>query len=145
MNLDHYTIFTTDFQDYEFYSNGPKGKIKKVVRYRRIENNPITYNLAFGDENDSGIVSDTVISDNQDKDMVLLTVASTVNTFCDHYGNHFIYAESSTAARTRLYQMGIGRLWKEISVDFDIWGYHDGPWRDFRINVNYEAFLVKRK
>jgi hypothetical protein len=145
MNLDHYTFFTTDFQDYEFYSEGPRGRIKKIVRYRRIANDPVTYNLAFGDENEEGVVSDTVISGNQDKDIVLSTVANTINAFCDHYGNHFIYAEGSTAVRTRLYQMGIGRLWTVISVDFDIWGYKDGSWQDFRINVNYEAFLVKRK
>ena len=81
MNLEHYSVFTTDFQDYEFYSKGPRGRIKKVVRYRRIENDPVTYNLAFGDENDRGVVSDTVISDNQDKDMVLSTVANTINIF----------------------------------------------------------------
>lgn len=144
MNLDHYTLFTTDFQDYEFYSEGPQGRIKKVVRYRRISNDPITFNLAFGDENE-GVISDTVVSDNQDNDMVLFTVANTINAFCDHYGNHFIYAEGSTAARTRLYQMGIGRLWKAISMDFDVWGYKDRAWHDFEINVNYEAFLVKRK
>jgi hypothetical protein len=56
MNLDHYTLFTTDFRDYEFYSEGPQGRIKKIVRYRRIENDPITYNLAFGDENERGVV-----------------------------------------------------------------------------------------
>jgi hypothetical protein len=145
MNLDHYTFFTTDFQDYVFYSEGPKGRIKKVVRYRRIESDPITYNLAFGDENENGVVSDTVVSNNRDRDTVLSTVANTINAFCDHFGDHFIYAEGSTAARTRLYQMGIGRLWEDISMDFDVWGYKDGSWQNFRINVNYEAFLVKRK
>ena len=114
MNLDHYTLFTTDFQDYEFYSEGPQGRIKKVVRYRRISNDPITFNLAFGDENE-GVISDTIVSDNQDKDMVLFTVANTINAFCDHYGNHFIYAEGSTAARTRLYQMGSGDCGKQLA------------------------------
>ncbi|MDR3693491.1 DUF6934 family protein [Mucilaginibacter sp.] len=145
MNLDHYTFFTTDFQEYEFFSEGPQGRIKKIVRYRRISNDPVTYNLAFGDENEKGVVSDTVISNNRDKDMVLTTVANTINAFSDHYGNHFIYAEGSTAARTRLYQMGIARLWEAISMDFDVWGYKDDSWQDFRINVNYDAFLVKRK
>lgn len=145
MNLDHYTFFTAVFQDYEFYSNGPKGTIKKIVRYRRIANDPLTYNLAFGDEDEQGIISDNVNSNNQDKDLVLATVANTINAFCDHYGNHFIYAEGSTAARTRLYQIGIRQMWQSINMDFDIWGYKEGAWQDFRINVNYEAFLVKRK
>lgn len=145
MNLDHYTFFTTDFQDYEFYSEGPKGRIKKIVRYRRISNDPITYNLAFGDEDANGQVNDSVNSNNQDKDIVLITVASTVNAFCDHHGNYFIYAEGSTAARTRLYQMGIGRMSMAITANFDVWGFKNGAWQDFKTNVNYEAFLVKRK
>jgi len=145
MNLDHYSLFTTDFQDYEFYSNGPKGAIKKVVRYRKIEDDPITYNLAFGDEISGGEISDTIITDNQDRDLVLSTVVNTVNTFCDHFGNHFIYAEGSTAVRTRLYQIGIAQLWNEINADFDVWGYRNNAWHEFKINVNYEAFLAKRK
>jgi hypothetical protein len=146
MNLERYKYITTNnFQDYIFYSEGPKGKIKKVIRYTNVGSDPIIYNLAFGDEDDIGVVSDSITSNNQDKDKVLSTVANTINTFCDHYGNHFIYAEGSTPSRTRLYQMGIGRLWKEINTDFDVWGYKDGSWQDFKINVNYEAFLVKRK
>lgn len=145
MNLDHYSLFTTDFQDYEFYSSGPKGKIKKVVRYRKIEDDPITYNLAFGDETKGGDINDTVITDNQDRDMVLASVVNTINTFCDHFGNHFIYAEGSTSVRTRLYQMGIARLWNEISTEFYVWGYRENSWHEFKINVNYEAFLAKRK
>jgi hypothetical protein len=50
----------------------------------------------------------------------------------------------STPSRTRLYQIGINRLWQEIRKDFMVWGYKDGDWEDFRSNVNYEAFLVKR-
>jgi hypothetical protein len=76
--------------------------------------------------------------------MVLATVANTINVFCDHYGEHFIYVEGSTLSRTRLYQIGINRLWEEIKKDFKVWGYKDGDWQDFKSNVNYEAFLVKR-
>ena len=145
MKLERYTVFTSDFKDYEFYSEGPRGRVKKVVRYTRVADDPITYNLSFGDKNERGEVSDTVITDNLDRDIVLSTVANTISAFCDHYGNHYVYAEGSTLARTRLYQIGISRLWKEIIVDFDIWGYKDGAWHDFTINVNYEALLMKRK
>lgn len=41
--------------------------------------------------------------------------------------------------------MGISRLLDEISIDFLVLGFIDGDWEDFRHNVNYEAFLVKRK
>jgi len=146
MNLERYPYtITNNFQDYIFYSDGPKGRIKKVVRYTRIANDPVTYNLAFGDENDAGKVSDSIISNNQDRDIVLATVAGTINKFCDYYGNHYIYVEGSTLSRTRLYQISIARLWHEISAEFDVRGFVNGNWELFQLNVNYEAFLVKRK
>jgi len=147
MNLKHYSYFTSnDFKDYEFYSEGPKGRIKKVVLFTRVLGESTFYNLAFGDiDPDTGLLDDTVVTDNDDRDLVLATVANTINTFCDRYGNHFIYAEGSTPARTRLYQISISALWEQISLDFDVYGFNDGEWRNFQKNVNYEAFFVKRK
>jgi hypothetical protein len=147
MNLERYVYFASnDFQDYEFYSNGPNGKIRKVIMYTKIQDNPAMYNLAFGDADaDTGVVYDNVISNNQDRDVVLSTVANTINEFSDRYGNHWIFATGSTPSRTRLYQMGIARLWKEISMDFDVYGDKNGNWQPFQKNVNYKAFLVKRK
>ena len=50
MDLERYPSFaSTDYQEYEFYSEGPKGKVKKIVRYQKISEKPIVYNLAFGD------------------------------------------------------------------------------------------------
>ena len=50
MNLDRYPFFTSDYQDYEFFSEGPKGRIKKVVKFMKAQDDPIIFNLAFGDE-----------------------------------------------------------------------------------------------
>ena len=77
--------------------------------------------------------------------IILATVANTINDFCDHYGNHYIFAVGSTAARTRLYQMGISKLLNEISIDFEILGSKDGGLYEFQKNVNYDSFFVKRK
>jgi hypothetical protein len=147
MNLDRYTYFASnDFKDYEFYSTGPKGRIKKSVLFTRIVAESTFYNLAFGDiDPDTDLLDDTVVTDNNDRDLVLATVASTINNFSDRYGNHFIYAEGSTAARTRLYQISISALWEEIRLNFDVYGFKDGEWHKFQKNVNYEAFFVKRK
>lgn len=51
MNLDAYQYKTNDsYLDFEFYSEGPKGRIKKVVRYSPRNAGGITYfNLGFGD------------------------------------------------------------------------------------------------
>jgi hypothetical protein len=124
MNLPHYDYFTVDFQEYVFHSLGPKGTIKKVVRFQKLQAEPEIYNLAFGDQDvETGMVNDSITSNNADRDIVLATVASTINDFCDHYGNHFIYATGSTPVRTRLYQMGINGLLDEIGGDYMYMAY----------------------
>lgn len=148
MNLEHYNYFaSSDFKDYEFYSEGPKGRIKKAIRFTKINNEePVLYNLGFGDiSEETDNIDDTIVSNNDDRDIVLATVAKTVIDFTNIYGNHYIFAIGSTTARTRLYQMGISGLWNEISIDFEIHGFKSGSWHPFEKGVNYEAFLVKRK
>ncbi|MGK6351611.1 DUF6934 family protein [Parapedobacter sp. DT-150] len=147
MNLDRYVYFTNnDFHDYEFYSEGPNGRIQKVVRFACIQQgNPGVYNLGFGDLNSEGVVDDTSVSNNADRDKVLATVASTIIDFCNRHGDHYIYASGSTPSRTRLYQMSISRLWDDIQVDFEVYGLKDNEWHEFSKNTNYTAFLVKRR
>jgi hypothetical protein len=148
MNLERYTYFTEDYKDYEFYSTGPKGHIKKLVTFTRVpETDPAIYNLAFGDVNTkTGELDDAIITDNHDRDIILATVANTIVSFCNRYGDHYIYAEGSTPSRTRLYQISIGRLWEQISTDFEVYGLMKEKWYSFEPNShNFEAFLVKRK
>ena len=146
MNLPHYHYLTSDFQEYQFYSLGPKGKIKKIVRFQKLQDEPLVYNLAFGDQDiETGVVSDLIATNNDDRDIVLATVANTINDFCDHHGNHFIYATGSTPVRTRLYRMGINRIFDEISTNFDVYGVIGDATYKFEKTVNYEAFLIKRK
>jgi len=132
---------------YEFFSEGPKGKIKKVVRYRLIEEspNPI-YNLGFGDwDNELSDVDDRITTNNLDRQKVLATVADTVLDFTKLHPNALVFAQGSTYSRTRLYQMGISAFWEEIGILFDLEGYYKGEWEPFEKGKNYEAFLIKRK
>ena len=149
MNLDSYNYQTNEsFQSYEFESNGPNGLIKKIVSYNLAgtvdgEN---YYNLGFGDVDDkTGDISDIVVSNNKDRNMVLATVAQTVLEFSNHHGKYFIYVKGSTPVRTRLYQMGVSGIWDEIKEDFELYGLKDGEWKEFEKKVNYEAFLIKMK
>jgi uncharacterized protein DUF6934 len=101
MNLPHYNYLTSDFQAYEFYSEGPKGQIKKIVTFSRIQDDPAIYNLTLVDVNPvSGLTSDLAVSDNGDRNIVLATVAYTVKDFSAHYGNHYVYAKGSTPVRS---------------------------------------------
>jgi hypothetical protein len=148
MNLEHYTYFASnDFKDYEFYSEGPKGRIRKAIRFTKVNDEGyVFYNLGFGDISEEiDIIDVTIVSDNNDRDIVLATVAKAVIDFTNIHGNHYIFATGSTAVRTRLYQMSIAGLWDEIRMDFEVFGFKNGTWYPFEKNVNYEAFLVKRK
>ena len=145
MNLPKYEYRTNEnFLDYEFVSVGPKGRVKKVVRFSRIEDN--IFNLGFGDlDEESGEISDTIVTDNNDSWKVLATVASTIYDFYGEYPEAKIFVKGSTPARTRLYRMGITNNWNEISTDFEIYGLKDDEWEVFEFRRDYEAFFIEPK
>jgi hypothetical protein len=145
LHLARYTYKTNEsFLDYEFTSSGPKGNIKKVVRFTQIANN--VFNLAFGDLNEgTGEISDTAVTNNNDSRKVLATVAATVHDFSIQYPDAWIIAKGSTTSRTRLYRIGISNHLKEINIDFAIFGLKDGAWKPFELRNDYDAFLIRHK
>lgn len=148
MDLYGYDYKTNeDFLDYEFYSEGPKGRIKKVVRFTPRNAGGVTYfNLGFGDWNESKKrIDDRAISNNHDRDKILATVAAMVLEFTNRFPDVWVYAKGSTSARTRLYQMGISAHWKDIEPLMQVYGYLNGKWQPFRKALNYEAFIVTKK
>ena len=141
-------ISNKEHLDYEFYSVGPKGKIKKIVRFTMIESNGLQfYNLGFGDWNEeTEAINDFAVTNNADIEKVLGTVAAIVVEFTRQFEDAIIYAEGSTLARTRRYQMGINKLWNEIYLYYDIYGVTmEEIIEPFRKNVNYAAFWLRRK
>ena len=58
--------------DYEFYSEGPNGRIKKAVRFTRMTHEePVFYNLGFGDvSQETDLIDDNIVSNNDDRDVV---------------------------------------------------------------------------
>jgi hypothetical protein len=135
-------ITDPDHETYEFLSSGSKGTIKKVIRYKEVR--PGIYNLAFGDwDEHQKEVKDDVRSNNGDRGLVLATVAFTVTDFLEHHPDAQIYFEGSTAARTRLYQMGIVANWDQINQKYDLFGFIDDSWEPFRHRKNYKAFILR--
>ena len=130
---------------YEFTSDGPRGKIQKIVKYSETNLKDL-YNLAFGDKDQAtGEINDKTISNNGDSDMILATVVSTVYAFTDKYPGAWVFATGSTKARTRLYRIGITKYLLEIRRDFQVFGLKDDEWVKFEKGIEYEAFLVQRK
>jgi hypothetical protein len=148
MNLAKYTIITgpSEFY-YEFYSEGPNGRIRKIVRFTPLtEYEDNHYNLYLGDWLEAeGRASDTAVSNNNDRKKILATVASIIVHFTFQKPEAIIFAEGSTPSRTRLYQTGIAAHWSEIDESFDLHGFREGKWERFQKNRSYEAFLLHRK
>lgn len=145
MQLSRYTYRTNEsFLDYEFTSIGPRGHVRKIVRFTLIRNN--VFNLAFGDLDEAtGEISDTVVTNNNDSKKVLATVAATVHDFTLQYPGALIIAKGRTHSRTRLYRMGITNNLQEINADFEIYGLKEENWELFEQGKDYTAFFVRRK
>ena len=146
MELDKYELKSGErLEVYEFISVGPNGRITKLVQYTPTNYKDL-YNLGFGDKNaDTGDINDNVISNNGDSEKVLATVLATLYAFTDDHRDVLVYATGSTKSRTRLYRMGITKYLEEGKLDFEIYGEIDEGWEEFKRDVDYNAFLVKRK
>jgi hypothetical protein len=130
---------------FEFVSEGSKGNIPKLIKFSETSLKGF-YNLAFGDKDlSTGDIDDTIVSNNGDSDQVLATVVSAVYAFTDREKEAWVYATGSTKSRTRLYRMGISKYLNEVKKDFVIFGLKDGEWVNFELDIDYTAFVVKRK
>lgn len=144
---DQYEVTSApDAATFEFDSVGPRGTVRKVVRYSELDLRNF-YNLGFGDRDElTGFVSDVSITNNNDRQKVLATVAATLYAFTDAHPDATIIATGSSEARTRLYRMGIANHLEHIEKDFEVFGLNvHMNWEPFRKNVVYGAFLVHRK
>ena len=146
MKLVRYEIKSDELKTtYEFLSEGPKGKIKKIIQFSLVNDGDL-YNLAFGDKDaETGEINDIVITDNGDSEKVLATVVSALYSFCDKFPDVWIYATGSTTAKTRLYRMGITKYFDIVEADFHIYGQMFSEWERFKKGKTYEAFVVQRK
>lgn len=146
MKLDRYELKAgQNLTTFEFLSEGPKGPIRKLIQFQRM-NLPNLYNLAFGDVNSlTGQFDDKIITDNNDTEKVLATVVASVYAFTGQYPDTWIYATGSTATRTRLYRIGINKYFEIVQEDFDIMGEHQSEWEWYQKGKDYQAFAVHRK
>ena len=146
MKLDRYELKSDELlTTFDFLSEGPKGKIEKVVQFTLIYQDNL-YNLAFGDRNYlTGQIDDKVVTDNGDSEKVLASVVAAIYFFCEKTPDALIYATGTTAARTRLYRMGINKYYDIVKEDFMIFGQTESEWEQYEKGKNYEAFVVQRK
>jgi hypothetical protein len=148
MNLDRYEFdvqITEPHVQYEFFSQGPQGLIKKIIRFENVNNE--YYNLSFGDSiAGSEDFSDEITSNNGDTEKVLTTVAEAIMVFSSKHPKLMIHVQGSTPARSRLYRICINKHWKIANKNFYLHGQLlNNEWEKFRKNRNYMAFAGIRK
>ncbi len=146
MRLDRYELKANkNLTVFEFTSDGPKGRIPKIIYYTST-NYRNFYNLGFGDKkNRGGDFDDKIVTNNGDREKVLATVVASIYAFTAEYENAIVYATGSTNARTRLYRMGIAKYLQELENDFEIFGDLKKEWVEFENGVNFDGFAVMRK
>lgn len=147
MNNDRYVFDKiSEIITYGFLSEGSKGLIKKRVQFQLIRENPLKlFSIVFGDLiDDSGAINSSIISNNGDKEKILMTVTNIIIAFHDQMGAS-TFIVGATESRTRLYQMWISRFFNQFAKDFLVLGYVKKHWQPFKKGVNYESFLIKRK
>ena len=126
----------------EFYSHGKNGVILKRAIFTCIGPKDV-YSLGFGSvENDE--INDMSITDNGDRDRILVTIYDIILRYTQKYPERWIYFEGSTQSRTRLYRMAIGLNLEALSEKFLIYGYFDECFMPFTKNMTASAFLIKR-
>jgi hypothetical protein len=146
MQFEKYEIkASSSLLRFEFYSTGPKGKIKKQVVFEAFEETPNVFNIGFGDVDDKGNINDLIITGNDDSQKVLATVALTVFKFFEKYPDCYVYATGSSKSRTRLYRMGIANNLQEILEAYKVYGFVNNEWQNFEKGKEYEAFLIHLK
>ncbi|HEY9046929.1 MAG TPA: hypothetical protein VIN08_13590 [Ohtaekwangia sp.] len=150
MNLPPYNLeASAHYLDFEFDSIGPRGEVRKIVRFTKmkIADASITiYNLGFGDYNKvEDRIDDLIVTDNKDSQKVMASVAAAVMAFTDHHPEVLVFAQGSTDVRTRYYTRAISVNYEAVRKAFDVWGHTEGRWEVFKPNRVYSAVLVKRK
>jgi hypothetical protein len=139
---------SADSLEYQFWSMGPKGLIKKQI-YFESTNMVDVYNLSFGNRNDDGTIDDLTVSDNKDKNKILATVVSAIYDFTNKFPGKRIMFTGSTLPRTRLYRMAINLYLNVLEIDFEIFGIakelESIVMLPFEKGVDYLGFIIKRK
>jgi hypothetical protein len=139
---------SSDAREFVFKSIGPKGEIEIVVQFEKTLDENIIH-LSFGNKLLDGGLDDYVRNSNNDRDIILATVASAVYEYTKTYPDKIVVFSGSTEARTRLYRMAITINLDELNNSFDVYGLKliglQVCLEEFKKGKSYIGFGVKRK
>ena len=139
-------IINCDHSRFEFVSVRRNGNIRKRIVFIPTYWSNV-YNLAFGDITENDEIDDTKISDNGDRNKILVTVLKVVEAYTEKFPDRWVYFTGSTEHRTRLYRMAVSLHLEELSNTFDIYAElkERGEFVPFQKELIINGFLVRRK
>ena len=153
MNIQSYHVLRVDDYNLQFHSTGLNGNFELRIFFDKLygSNEENVYNVGFGVWDDLlKCIDDRIELNNGDTNKILATVAQAALSFLETHPRAYLYVKGSTPSRTRKYQMGIASYLWLLKDGYTVKGliniqdkgelaYH---WEDFRVGINYEAFLL---
>ncbi len=135
----HYPVHYRSGETHQFWfvSVGRRNVIK-CVQLDLLEENPDVYNLCLYDvDEDSGELSDSLVSNNGDLPKLFSTIAVCLKSFFHNDSFASISFQGNTVSRNRLYRMWISKFKPYWQDEFDIEVQED--------NGNEFVFIIKKK
>ncbi len=140
---DFYDYFSFNNKTQFFFeSSGIKGRIVKVVVFKRIEGN--RWNVGFGDIRE-GIIDDTSFTNNNDARKVLSTVVQAIYQFSEAHPEKIITIVPRDERRRHFYNAIFQRHFSRASEIFDIFGILEEGRENYLPEKTYDSFELIRK
>ncbi len=131
---------------YFFDSISESQTIKKAVKYLPTNGNSELYQLMFGNILPDGEIDVFAVSNNDDMELILSTVISSVELFFDKFPDKIIGFSGSTPARTRLYRAAIAKFAQNKELAYHIFGLTDSDELEiFDKNHSYSGYIIQKK
>jgi hypothetical protein len=127
---------------YYFFSEGPQGKILKVIIFQLTDSG--NWNLAFGDYGKEDI-DDKIISNNNDLFKVMKTVIACTYDFSEKYPDRIIQVIPVDEKRKLLYHGILKRNLEIIGKKFWIDGLRNDLIETFDVKNQYQEFYFIKK
>ena len=144
----HDLRYNADYTIFIFESKGRNGRLLKVVNFDEIDGYKNMYNLALGTITGAGGVDYESITNNGDRNKILVTVAQIINIFFDHHPGKSIFITGSDFRRTMLYQRAIRYGYDELIQLFTIFGETSKENEEYELfdkTKNYSGFIIERQ
>jgi hypothetical protein len=131
---------------YFFESVGNEIVTTKVVIFSPSSEDDNIYRLVLGDLLNDGNIDVYSTSQNNDMELILMTVIKIIELFFNHYPDKIVAFTGSTPSRTRLYRAVISKFIDNPNSSYEICGITDeNEVKLFQKNIQYVGYLIKKQ